>query len=123
MSKAVAVVNMQRGFDTNELIDPVNEVISLAERQEVPIIFTMDDFGEDKYEEPWELSPRLDVQGDEFAGSQEKLDSLIEQFGIEQFIVVGNLSEGQQLVRDGVRVEEATRGELPDGVDISILEL
>lgn len=123
MVKALAVVNMQRGFDIDELLSPVNEVISFAERNDFPIIFTMDDFGEDEYEEPWELSPRLDVQGDYFAKSEGQYEELVEDLQIDQAIVVGNLTQGAQYVKDGVRVTEASRGELDEGVEVDLIDL
>lgn len=123
MSKALAVVNMQRGFDIEELIEETNEAISLAERQEVPIIFTMDSFGEEEYEEPWELSPRLDVQSDHFAKNQKQYDELLDELQVEEVIVVGNLEQGEQFVREGVVVDEATRGSIESENRVSILEL
>lgn len=121
MYDSVIVSFAQNGFNIELLVEPINDVIAIADENDLPIIFTLYDFDDSQYTPMWELHDELDVQGDYFAQSRRGYEKLIADLEIVDPLVCGNLRHADCYVNDGTTVSEASVDNV--GETISITEL
>lgn len=121
MYDSVIVSFAQKGYNLELLVDSINDVIEYGDEHDLPILFTMHDFGDLQYASPWEIHEDIDIQGDYIAQDEATYEYLLEDLEISNPLVCGNLRTHNAFVNDGTTIEEASVDSVGETISITSL--